>query len=98
MGMTGKELDNLAALGERLAVHRRRLGLEGTPDEDVETAQCIVSTLVLFADHGKVPEPLQEAIGHQMRAVRLRHEDARRDARREALLRVSQRVADHLGA
>ena len=69
-GMTEKQKDDLASLGGRLEVHRKRVKLPRAVDEDVEIARAIVSTLVLFTDHGKVPEALQHAIAHQIKAVR----------------------------
>ena len=68
--MKENQRDELAGVGERLATHRRRLGLPRAVDEDVEIAEHIIGTIVLFIDGGEVPERLQNAIAHQIRAVR----------------------------
>ena len=67
--MTEREMDLLAGIGERLGA---RL-LDDAEDEDMETAQAVINTLVLFADHGKVPEPLLDAIAHQIRSTAAKH-------------------------
>ena len=65
--MKEKQLDELAGVSERLRAHRRRLSPDGQADEDVEIATRMVDTVVLFADHGKVPEELLNSLGHQVR-------------------------------
>ena len=65
-----KQLDELAGVGERLRAHRRRLDLPRAVDEDVEIAEAIIGTIVLLYDGAEVPERLQNAIAHQIRAVR----------------------------
>ena len=78
--MNEKELDQLAGFGERLSVLRQREDLDPDVDEAVAAAGAICSTLVLYVDHDKVPEPLQDAIAHQIRAVgRQRDERERLD-------------------
>ena len=70
MAMTEKELDQLAGIGERLGVLRRRLGLTGQEGEDMRIAAHIVNTLVLFADGGALADKLGNAVANQIAAVR----------------------------
>ena len=59
-------------LGKRLEASRERLNLPRAVDEDVEIARAIVTTLASFIDGGEVPERLQNAVAHQIAAVRRR--------------------------
>ena len=68
--MTEKQKDKLAGLTERLdALVRRNPKLADMDVETIHTVSEIVSTLVLWMDHGKVPEKLLTAIARKIDGI-----------------------------
>ncbi len=96
--VTSKDKDSLAGLSERIdALVRRNPELSDTDVETLHTVSEIIDTLVLWTDHGKVPEKLLVAVVRSLKRVRLKWSRGMARCRKCSFLIARDDVLDNQG-